>query len=109
MNTVSPNFDPDATVRIFTAGQRVFRRYELVSLVGRGGMGVVWKAMDRRLNRVVALKFLPEIFALDEESVGGLRRETTRSLDLTHPNIVRVHDFLHEGNAAAISMELVTG
>jgi formylglycine-generating enzyme required for sulfatase activity len=109
MNTVSPNFDPDATVRIFTVGQRVFRRYELVSLVGRGGMGVVWKAMDRRLNRVVALKFLPEIFALDEESVGELRRETTRSLELTHPNIVRVHDFLHEGNAAAISMELVNG
>ena len=90
-------------------GQRVFGRYTLESLAGRGGMGVVWRARDEDLEREVALKFLLEIFTADLEAVRDLKRETRRCLELTHPNIVRVHDFVKEAPMAAIAMEYVAG
>jgi formylglycine-generating enzyme required for sulfatase activity len=87
----------------------VFGRYVLEAVAGRGGMGVVWKARDERLEREVALKFLPEVVAGDPEAVRDLLRETKRCLELTHPNIVRVHDLVQDGLLAAISMEYVAG
>ena len=101
--------DDFPTVREFSPGQRVFSRYVLESLAGRGGMGVVWKARDERLDRMVALKLLPEAVAGDAEAVKDLLRETKRCLDLTHPHIVRVHDLVQDGPLAAISMEFVDG
>jgi len=91
------------------AGGKVFGRYVLEAVAGRGGMGVVWKARDERLEREVALKFLPEVVAGDPEAVRDLLRETKRCLELTHPNIVRVHDLVQDGLLAAISMEYVAG
>ena len=91
------------------AGARVFGRYRLDSLAGRGGMGVVWKAHDEKLERTVALKFLPEVVAEDAEAVRDLKRETKRCLELTHPYIVRVHDLVQDGPVAAIVMEYVDG
>jgi len=91
------------------AGGKVFGRYVLEAVAGRGGMGVVWKARDERLERLVALKFLPEVVAGDPEAVRDLLRETKRCLELTHPNIVRVHDLVQDGLLAAISMEYVAG
>jgi formylglycine-generating enzyme required for sulfatase activity len=91
------------------AGRRVFGRYVLETEVGRGGMGVVWRARDDELERAVALKFLPEVVAGDVEAVRDLKRETRRCLELTHPYIVRVYDFVAEAAAAAIAMELVDG
>jgi serine/threonine protein kinase len=103
--------DPDdsLTVRELSAAARVFGRYVLESLAGRGGMGVVWKARDERLNRLVALKLLPEVVAGDPEAVKDLLRETNRCLELTHPHIVRVYDLVQDGPLAAISMEYVDG
>ncbi len=72
-------------------------------------MGVVWKARDERLNRLVALKLLPEVVAGDPEAVKDLLRETNRCLELTHPHIVRVYDLVQDGPLAAISMEYVDG
>jgi serine/threonine protein kinase len=80
--------------RGLSPGRLVFGRYLLESLAGRGGMGVVWKARDERLDRPVALKLLPEVVAGDAEAVRDLLRETKRCLDLTHPNIVRVFDLV---------------
>ena len=91
------------------AGTWVFGRYRLEALAGRGGMGVVWKARDERLERLVALKLLPEVVAGDPEAVRDLLRETKRCLELTHPNIVRVHDLVQDGLLAAIAMEYVDG
>jgi len=91
------------------AGGKVFGRYVLEAVAGRGGMGVVWKARDERLERLVALKFLPEVVAGDPEAVRDLLRETKRCLELTHPNVVRVHDLVQDGLLAAISMEYVAG
>lgn len=90
-------------------GRRVFGRYFLERLVGRGGMGVVWKARDETLDRPVALKFLPDLFFLDAAARDDLKRETRRSLDLTHPHIVRIHDFIEDEEMAAIAMEYVDG
>ena len=105
------DFDAEATVvvGVLRPGEVVFGRYRLDAVVGRGGMGVVWSALDQELGTTVALKFLPEIVARDAGSLVDLKRETRRSRDLTHTHIVRIHDFHSDGQRAAISMELLTG
>ncbi|HRI83365.1 MAG TPA: hypothetical protein PLF88_13055, partial [Opitutaceae bacterium] len=88
------DLDLGATIKGFSPGQKVFNRFTLQRILGRGGMGVVWLARDEDLERDVALKFLPEIVALDRESVAELKRETRRNPELTHPHIVRIYDFV---------------
>jgi serine/threonine protein kinase/formylglycine-generating enzyme required for sulfatase activity len=90
-------------------GARIFERYVLESIAGRGGMGVVWRARDEKLDRRVALKFLPAEIAADAAAVADLKRETKRCLEMTHANIVRVYDFVDGDFGVAISMELVEG
>lgn len=112
------NLAPDANspesagARIeLVAGQRVGGgRYRLEKVLGQGGMGVVWLAWDERLQQHVALKFLPAHIQSDPVALDDMRRETARSIRLTHPNIIRIHD-LHEipGREAFISMEYVEG
>jgi len=101
--------DDEMTRRELVDGASVFGRYRLEAVAGRGGMGVVWKAYDEELQRTVALKVLPDEVASDPEAMEELRRETRRCLELTHPNIVRVHDFVHDHRRAAIAMEFVEG
>ena len=99
----------DLTLREFVAGQKLFNRYTLIKTLGRGGMGVVWLARDDELERDVALKFLPELIIHDRAVLGDLKRETRRSLELTHKNIVRIYDFVHDQASGCISMEYVDG
>jgi serine/threonine protein kinase len=99
----------DATIRDFAGGQKVFHRYTLIKTLGRGGMGVVWLARDEELERNVALKFLPELIVHDRAVLGDMKRETRRSLDLTHKNIVRIYDFVHSDQSGCISMEYIDG
>src|SRR6059036_132151 len=98
-----------ATSREFVGGQIVFGRYTLIKVLGRGGMGIVWLARDEHLERDVALKFLPDLMIHDRSMFDQLRRETKRCLELTHPHIVRIHDFLHDERAGGISMEYIDG
>ena len=98
-----------ATLRGFASGQTLFGRFRLVRTIGRGGMGVVWLAQDEQLEREVALKFLPEMLVSDRTALEDLKRETRRSLSLTHHHIVRIFDFHQQGNVAGISMEYVDG
>jgi serine/threonine protein kinase/TPR repeat protein len=93
----------------FGVGQKIFRRYILKKILGRGGMGIVWLAEDEDLERLVALKVLPETLCHDRESLEALKHETKLGLHLAHPNIVRIYDFQRDDNAAAISMEYVDG
>ena len=106
---MSDDLDFGATLRGFSAGQKVFNRYTLAKILGRGGMGVVWLARDEELERDVALKFLLEVVAADKQAIHDLKRETRRSLDLTHPHIIRIYDFLQDATTSAISMEFVAG
>ena len=59
-------------------------------------MGIVWLARDEELERDVALKFLPDLMIQDRALSDQLKRETKRCLELTHPHIVRIHDFVHD-------------
>jgi serine/threonine protein kinase len=90
-------------------GTTVFGRYRLQKELGRGGMGIVWLALDTKVDVTVALKFLPDVVARDAESVEELKRELRRGLDLTHPSIVRVYSFEQDTSGAAIAMEYVDG
>ena len=105
------NSDLAGTIQIprFGAGQKIFRRYTLQKIIGRGGMGVVWLAQDAYLESLVALKVLPDTLLHDSASLDSLKRETKLGLSLAHPKIVRIYDFQNDENAAAISMEYVDG
>jgi serine/threonine protein kinase/Tfp pilus assembly protein PilF len=98
-----------ATSREFANGQKVFGRYTLVKVLGRGGMGIVWLARDEELERDVALKFVPDLMIQDHSVFDQLKRETKRCLELTHPHIVRIHDFVHDERSGCISMEYIDG
>jgi len=99
----------EVTLREHGSGQQLFGRYTLIRILGRGGMGIVWLARDEELEREVALKFLPDLMIQDPALFEQLKRETKRSLELTHPHIVRIYDFIHDERSGCISMEFVDG
>ena len=85
-------------------------RFTLIKFLGKGGMGVVWLANDERLAEQVALKFLPGEIAHNAEALEDMRRETRKSRQLSHPNIIRIHDLSEGvGEAPFISMEFIEG
>lgn len=85
-------------------------RYELLRMLDKGGMSSVWLAKDSRLHERVALKFLPPEISRDPAALREMQRETTKSRQLSHPNIIRIYD-LHESpdEAPFISMEFIEG
>jgi serine/threonine protein kinase len=101
----------DETVAFMGSGRKAGQgRFTLERPLGQGAMGTVWLAADERLKEKVALKFVPPAIRSDPVALDALRREAQRSHRLTHPNILRVHDF-HEppGEEPFISMEFVEG
>ena len=90
------------------AGTRV-GRYEIVSLLRRGGMGEVYAAEDSSLGRRVALKILPKNRTSDPERVARFVREARASSTLNHPSIVSVHDAGSDGDVHFLAMELIDG
>ena len=83
--------------------------YEILSLLGVGGMGEVYHARDLKLNREVALKLLPEHFARDSERIVRFRREAQLLAQLNHPNIAQIHGLEEANGIRALVMELVEG
>jgi serine/threonine protein kinase len=110
-NSVPPDVEPEEeqTMRGVGGGTKLFNRFTLQKVLGRGGMGIVWLARDERLDQLVALKLVPESVCFDPSAREDLKRETRKSLMLTHPNIVRIFDFIEDERSAAISMEYVDG
>ncbi len=91
-------------------GSRILAgRYELVEKIGEGRMAVVFKARDRFLNRMVAIKILRPEFTKDAVFIESFRRESQMAAGLSHPNIVNIYDVGKEGNINYIVMELMEG
>ena len=83
--------------------------YEILNLIGVGGMGEVYRAHDNKLKRDVALKVLPEAFARDPDRVARFRREAQLLASLNHPNIAAIYNAEEAGGTHFLVMELVLG
>jgi DNA-binding response OmpR family regulator len=85
-------------------------RYEILSVIGRGGMGIVYRAQDRELNEVVAIKaILPELLAADPVAAGRFRSEIRLARRISHRNVVRTHDLGEADGSTFVTMEYVQG
>lgn len=93
----------------FPPGSILAQRYRIVSLLGRGGMGEVYRANDLLIGQAVALKFLPEAWARDESVTSRFRNEVRTARMVTHPNVCRVHDLGEAEGRIFLSMEFIDG
>src|SRR5262245_8785669 len=83
--------------------------YEIQSAIGAGGMGEVYRARDTRLDRDVAIKVLPDVFASDPERLARFEREAKTLAALNHPNIAQIYGLEESNGTRALAMELVEG
>jgi serine/threonine protein kinase/thioredoxin-like negative regulator of GroEL len=109
----------NVVLRNFRPGEIVCGRFRVVSLIGSGGMGEVYKAVDEILGVAVAVKTIRSSMLTDERLVGRLQKEVLLAREITHPNVCRVHDLFHHRVLASpdepehgipfISMEFLAG
>ena len=90
-------------------GKMLDGRYEILEVIGTGGMAIVYKAMDHRLNRQVAVKVLKNDLAQNADFRRRFHDEAQAVAMLSHPNIVSVYDVSHDGDAEDSVMELIDG
>jgi eukaryotic-like serine/threonine-protein kinase len=83
--------------------------YEVIGLIGSGGMGEVYRARDTKLDREVAIKILPEVFVSDPNRVARFVREAKTLAALNHPNIASIHGLEESNGVSALVPELVEG
>ena len=93
----------------FVPGAMLLERYRVVGLLGRGGMGEVYRAEDLKLGQVVALKFLPPGIAGDDAALARFHREVRIARQVSHPNVCRVFDIGEVDGQVFLSMEFIDG
>lgn len=99
----------ERTAIINSLSEAAKNRYDMIEELGRGAMGIVYKARDNELEEVVALKILPDNLVRNPEALRRFRQEARSARRLSHPNIVRIHDIGEERGRKYISMEFVKG
>ena len=107
--TLQEAYTPPSDDIRFTPGSIVANRYRIVALLGRGGMGEVYRAEDLRLNHAVALKYLPETLASRAGALDRLYAEVRLGRQISHPNVCRLYDILEVAGHHFIAMEYVDG
>ncbi|MGA7462148.1 MAG: serine/threonine-protein kinase [Candidatus Korobacteraceae bacterium] len=93
----------------FSPGTVLIERYRIVALLGRGGMGEVYRAEDLKLGNVVALKFLPASLQDDAVALAGLHAEVRNARQVSHPNVCRVYDIGEVSGQHFLTMEYIDG
>ena len=106
--------NPAAPVRAFAGGRippgtLLGTRYEIVQMLGEGGMGAVYKAMDRELERMVALKIIRPELAIHEEILARFKQELILARRITHKNVIRIFDLGDADGIKFITMEFIEG
>ena len=93
----------------FAPGTVLAERYRIVALLGRGGMGEVYRAEDLKLGNVVALKFLPASLQNDAAALAGFHAEVRNARQVSHPNVCRVYDISEVNGQHFLTMEYIDG
>ena len=93
---------------VIQPGQKLLH-YELAEKIGEGGMGVVWRARDTKLDRDVAIKILPDAFSQDSDRLARFEREAKLLASLNHANIATIHGLEHDSGLHFLAMELIEG
>jgi len=99
----------EKTTIINSLPEKAKRRYELLEELGRGAMGIVYRAKDNELDEIVALKILPDNLSNNPDALQRFKAEARNARRLSHKNIVRIHDIGEEMGRKYISMEFVNG
>ena len=105
-STISPGHTQQP---IFEPGTILVERYEILQLLGQGGMGAVYKATDRELDRLVALKTIRPEMAGNAEMLARFKQEIILARQITHRNVIRIYDIGESAGTKFITMEYVEG
>ena len=105
---LAPRYNPGTPHMSLAPGTRI-GPYEIVSMVGAGGMGEVYRARDPKLQRDVALKILPDVFASDSDRLARFQREARTLAALNHPHIAGIYGFEENAGIYALALEFVDG
>ncbi len=100
---------PSAAKLAEGAGGELARRFEIIEEINRGSMGIVFKARDKILDEIVAIKVLNEFLCADPEAIERFKQEARSARRLTHQNVVRIHDMFDLDGKKIISMEYIEG
>jgi serine/threonine protein kinase len=94
---------------LLTPGAVLGQRYEILQVLGQGGMGAVYKALDREVNRTVALKVIRPDLAGNSSIIDRFKQELVLSHQVTHKNVVRIYDISEADGVKFITMEYIEG